>query len=267
MGVPLLAGREFSEADREGSQKVAVVNESFARHFFGAPERAIGHYFTSGSGDVKPDIEIVGVVKDAKHENVRGEIKRTTFTPYLQEKDPGAMSYYIRTAQLPETAESTIRGAMQVLDSKLVLDNFRTMQEQIEETLVAERVIAFLAQSFGLLAALMTAIGLYGVLAYSTAQRTSEIGIRMALGATRASVVRVVLFEVLWLAGIAVAVALPLSLLLGSAVRSQLYGISSSDPLSLIAATLLIVLVALIAASLPAGRAARVNPIVALRYE
>jgi putative ABC transport system permease protein len=267
MGVPLLAGREFSEADREGSQKVAVVNESFASHFFGAPERAIGHYFTSGSGDVKPDIEIVGVVKDAKHENVRGEIKRTTFTPYLQEKDPGAMSYYIRTAQLPETAESTIRGAMQTLDSKLVLDNFRTMQEQIEETLVAERVIAFLAQSFGLLAALMTAIGLYGVLAYSTAQRTSEIGIRMALGATRASVVRVVLFEVLWLAGIAVAVALPLSLLLGSAVRSQLFGISSSDPLSLIAATVLIVLVALIAASLPAGRAARVNPIVALRYE
>ena len=135
------------------------------------------------------------------------------------------------------------------------------MQEQIEKSIRAERVIAFLAQSFGLLAALMTAIGLYGVLAYSTAQRTSEIGIRMALGATRASVVRVVLFEVLWLAGIAVAVALPLSLLLGSAVRSQLFGISSSDPLSLIAATLLIVLVALVAASLPAGRAARVNPI------
>ena len=267
MGVPLLAGREFSEADREGSQKVAVVNESFADHFFGAPERAIGHYFTSGSGDVKPDIEIVGVVKDTKHENVRGGIKRTAFTPYLQEKDPGAMNYYIRTAQLPETAESTIRQAMQTLDSKLVLDNFRTMQDQIEETLVAERVIAFLAQSFGVLAVLMTAIGLYGVLAYSTAQRTPEIGIRMALGATRASVVRVVLFEVLWLAGIAVAIALPLSLLLGSAVRSQLFGISSSDPLSLIAATLLIVLVALIAASLPAGRAARVNPLVALRYE
>jgi predicted permease len=267
MGVPLLAGREFSEADREGSQKVAVVNESFADHFFGAPERAIGHYFTSGSGDVKPDIEIVGVVKDTKHENVRGRIKRTTFTPYLQEKDPGAMNYYIRTAQLPETAESTIRQAMQTLDSKLVLDNFRTMQDQIDETLVAERVIAFLAQSFGVLAVLMTAIGLYGVLAYSTAQRTPEIGIRMALGATRASVVRVVLFEVLWLAGIAVAIALPLSLLLGSAVRSQLFGISSSDPLSLIAATLLIVLVALIAASLPAGRAARVNPLVALRYE
>jgi ABC-type antimicrobial peptide transport system permease subunit len=141
------------------------------------------------------------------------------------------------------------------------------MTEQVEDTLTTERVIAFLAESFGSLAALMAAIGLYGVLAYSTAQRTSEIGIRMALGATRASVVRVVLAEVLWLAGIAVAAALPLSLLLGRAVRSQLFGISSSDPLSLGLATLLIVLVAISAASIPARRAAKVDPIIALRYE
>jgi putative ABC transport system permease protein len=207
------------------------------------------------------------VVKDAKHENVRAEIKPTTFTPYLQEKDPGAMSYYIRTVQSPEAAESTIRQAMQALDAKLVLDSFRTMTEQVEDTLTTERVIAFLAESFGGLAALMAAIGLYGVLAYSTAQRTSEIGIRMALGATRASVVRVVLTEVLWLAGIAVAAALPLSLLLGRAVRSQLFGVSSSDPLSLVMAILLIGLVAISAASLPARRAAKVDPIVALRYE
>jgi ABC-type antimicrobial peptide transport system permease subunit len=177
------------------------------------------------------------------------------------------MSYYIRTGQAPEAAESTIRQAMQTLDAKLVLDSFRTMTEQVEDTLTTERVIAFLAESFGVLAALMAAIGLYGVLAYSTAQRTSEIGIRMALGATRASVVRVVLAEVLWLAGIAVAGALPLSLLLGRTVRSQLFGISSSDPLSLVIATLLIVLVAISAASLPARRAARVDPIIALRYE
>jgi len=267
MGVPLIAGREFTEGDRVGTQKVAIVNETLARRFFGSPDRALGHYFTQGAGDVKPDIEIVGVVKDAKHENVRAEIKPTTFTPYLQEKDPGAMSYYIRTVQPPEAAESTIRQAMQTLDAKLVFDSFRTMTEQVEDTLTTDRVIAFLAESFGGLAALMAAIGLYGVLAYSTAQRTSEIGIRMALGATRASVVRVVLTEVLWLAGIAVAAALPLSLLLGRAVRSQLFGVSSSDPLSLIMATLLIVLVAISAASLPARRAAKVDPIVALRYE
>ena len=113
----------------------------------------------------------------------------------------------------------------------------------------------------------MAAIGLYGVLAYSTAQRTSEIGIRMALGASRASVVRVVLMEVLWLAGIAVVIALPLSLLLGRAVRNQLFGVSSSDPLSLVSATLLIVMVAIASASLPARRAAKVDPIVALRFE
>ncbi len=267
IGVPLLAGREFTEGDREGTHKIAVVNESFARHFFGAPERALGRYFTNGAGTVTPDIEIVGVVGDSKHESVRADIRRTTFTPYLQEKDPGAMSYYIRTAQSPERAESTLRQAMQTLDSKLVLDNFRTMEEQIADNLTTERVIAFLAESFGALAALMAAIGLYGVLAYSTAQRTSEIGIRMALGATRALVVRVVLIEVLWLAGLAVVIALPLSLLLGSAVRSQLFGISGSDPLSLVAATLLILLVVVAAASLPARRAAKVDPIVALRYE
>lgn len=267
MGMPLLVGRELNESDRAGTQKVAVVNESFARHFFGAPERALGHYFANGGGNVKPDIEIVGVVKDAKHSTVRGEVKRTVFTPYLQLADPGAMTYYVRTIQAPEAAESTIRQAMQTLDSRLVLDNFRTMTEQIDDNLTAERVIAFLAESFGALAALMAAIGLYGVLAYSTAQRTSEIGIRMALGATRASVVRVVLVEVLWLAGVAVAIALPASLLLGMAVRSQLFGISSSDPVSLAVATGLIVLVAIAAASLPARRAAKVDPMVALRYE
>jgi putative ABC transport system permease protein len=267
MGMPLLAGRELTDADRAGTQKVAVVNESFARHFFGDSQHALEHYLANGGGTVKPDIEIVGVVKDARHSGVRQEVKRTVFSPYLQEADPGGMTFYIRTLQAPESAESTIRGAMQSLDSKLVLDSFRTMEEQIDDNLTAERVISFLAESFGVLAALMAAIGLYGVLAYSTAQRTSEIGIRMALGASRASVVRVVLVEVLWLTGIAVAVALPASLLLGMAVRSQLFGISSRDPLTLGLATLVIVAVAISSALLPARRAANVDPIVALRYE
>jgi putative ABC transport system permease protein len=267
MGMPLLAGREFSDADRTGTQKVAVVNESFARHYFGDPQHALEHYLSSGAGSVKPDIEIVGVVKDAKHRGVRQDVKRTEFTPYLQVADPGGMTFYVRTWQSPESAEATIRSAMQALDSKLVLDTFRTMEEQIDENLTAERVVALLAASFGILAALMAAIGLYGVLAYSTAQRTSEIGIRMALGASRASVVRVVLVEVLWLTGIAVAVALPASLVLGMAIRSQLFGISSSDPLTLGLATLVVVVVAIAAALLPARRAAQVDPIRALRYE
>ena len=267
MEMPLLAGREFSDADGAGTQKVAVVNESFARHFFGDAQHTLGHYLADGGGNVKPDIEIVGVVRDAKHRGVRAEVKRAVFTPYLQAKDLGAMTFYVRTWQTPGSAEATIRSAMQTLDSKLVLDTFRTMDEQIDDNLTAERVVALLAESFGVLAALMAAIGLYGVLAYSTAQRTSEIGIRMALGASRASVVRVVLVEVLWLTGIAVAVALPASLLLGMAVRSQLFGVSTSDPLTLSLATLLTLIVAIASALLPARRAAKIDPIVALRYE
>ena len=236
-------------------QKVAVVNESFARHYFGEPQRAVGQYFAWGGGTVKPDTEIVGVVKDARHTGVRQEILRTIFTPYLQDNDLRSMTFYVRTWQSPESAEATVRRAMQTLDSKLVLDNFRTMQEQVETNLIADRVIAILASAFGVLAVLMAAVGLYGVLAYSTAQRTREIGIRIALGAGRTSVMRMVLGEVLWLAGISIAVALPASLLLARAARSQLFGISSSDPLTLVVVTVLVATVALASAS--AARPAR----------
>jgi putative ABC transport system permease protein len=267
MGMPLLAGRELTEQDHDGTQKVAVVNESLARHYFGEPQRAVGQYFAWGGGTVKPDTEIVGVAKDARHTGVRQEILRTIFTPYLQDKDLRSMTFYVRTWQSPESVEATLRRAMQTLDSKLVLDNFRTMQEQVEDNLIADRVIAILASAFGVLAVLMAAVGLYGVLAYSTAQRTREIGIRIALGANRTSVMRMVLVEVLWLAGISIAVALPASLLLTHAARSQLFGISSSDPLTLVVVTMLVATVALASALLPARRAARTDPMKALRYE
>jgi putative ABC transport system permease protein len=268
MGMTLLAGRELSDQDREGTQNVAVVNESFARHFFGSAQLALGHYFGNGGGtSVKTDIEIVGVVKDAKHSGVREGILLTTFRPYLQESGDRRMAFYIRTAQPPEAAESTIRSAMQGLDSKLVLDDFRTMQEQIDDNLNTARVVATLASSFAVLAVFMASVGLYGVLAYSTAQRTREIGVRIALGAARGSVMRMVLMEVLWLAGISTAVALPTSLLLTRSIRSQLFGISSSDPLTLGLMTLLVTMVALLSALIPARRAAKVEPMVALRYE
>jgi FtsX-like permease family len=210
------------------------------------------------------------------HNSVFSGLIATTWTqagvqwhnqPELVATELVAMTFYIRTWQSPEAAEATLRRAMQTLDSKLVLDNFRTMQEQIDDNLTSERVIAILASSFGILAVLMAAVGLYGVLAYSTAQRTREIGIRIALGAARASVMRMVLVEVLWLAGISIAFALPASLLLTHATRSQLFGISSSDPLTLVVVTLLVAFVALASALLPARRAAKTDPIVALRYE
>jgi putative ABC transport system permease protein len=267
MGMPLLAGREFTDQDRDAGHKVAVVNESFARHYFGEPQLAVGHYYGKGGGQVPIDTQIIGVVKDAKHTGVRQAITRTAFAPYLQESNPGGMTFYVRTWQGPESAEATIRSAMQNLDSKLVLDTFRTMEEQIDDILTTERVIAILASAFGLLAVLMAAVGLYGVLAYSTAQRTREIGIRIALGAGRSSVMSMVLVEVLWLAGISIAIALPASLLLTRAARNQLFGISSSDPLTLAVVTLLVAAVALVSALLPARRAAKTDPMVALRYE
>jgi predicted permease len=270
LNIPLLAGRELTDQDRSGTQKVALVNESFARHFFSIPQNAIGQYFGAGAGSVPVDTQIVGVVRDAKHTTVRGGIHRTVFTPFSQDQQHlqgQQQTIYVRTWQTPESAQSSIHRAMQTLDSNLVLNNFRTMEEQIDKDLNGERVMAFLASIFGILATLMAAIGIYGVLAYSTAQRTREIGVRIAVGATRAAIVRLVMLEVLWLAGIGIALGLPLSLLFGHAVRSQLFGISKSDPLTLSVVTVLVAAIAFVSAALPARRAAKVDPMVALRYE
>jgi ABC-type antimicrobial peptide transport system permease subunit len=156
---------------------------------------------------------------------------------------------------------------MQQLDSKLALIHLQTMDVQIADNLSVERLVALLAVSFGVLAMLLAAIGLYGVLAYATAQRTREIGIRMALGAQRGTVMGLVLRDVLWLAGISIVATLPVALVLGRLLRSQLYGVSAADPVTLFGGTLLVAAVALLAALLPARRAASVEPMKALRTE
>jgi putative ABC transport system permease protein len=272
MKMPLLAGREIERSDRLGAQKVAVVNESFAHRYFAQPQDALGHYFCSGAGDVTPDIEIVGVVKDASHTTVREEVRPSVFTPYLQDPQLGpvyrfGLTFYVRTWQDPKLEESTIRAAMYSLDSKLVLDAFRTMQEQVDDNLSDERVIAFLATSFGVLATLLSAIGVYSVLAYSTAQRTREIGIRVAMGASRFEVIKVVLFEVARLAAIGFSVGLPICFILARLVRSELFGVSIYDPVTLVFVCSVIAAIALASAALPARRAVKVDPMVALRYE
>jgi len=266
MGIPLLAGRAFTKADVAGAQKVAVVNELFARKYFGSPVNALGHHVQRGRRPVT-DTVIVGVVRDAKHTSLRDEIQPTVYRPFVQGEKPTDLRFYVRTWQTPEATSSAVRAAVQRIDPKLIVDELRTMQRQIDETINTERLIAMLASVFGVLAALLAGIGLYGVLAYSTAQRTREIGIRMALGAQRFTVAKLILREVLLLAAGTVLVTLPLAFLLTRTLREQLFGVSPADPLVYAAGILMIGIVASLAALLPARRAASIEPMQALRTE
>lgn len=266
--VPLLAGRTFTDADNAEGAKVAIVNESFARHYFGNPRNALGHSFGFGAGKVKTNIQIVGIVGNTKHDSVDdAKILRGVFIPYTQSDRPSGVEFYVRTWQAPDAAMAMIRKSMHGLDSKLVLRSLETMGAQINEDLDTQRTVALLAISFGILALLIAAVGLYGVLAYATAQRTREIGLRMALGASRASIARMVLTDVLRLVAISVAVALPAAWLMTHWVRGQLYGVSGHDPLTMAVVVAAVVAIALLAAILPARRAIGVDPMTALRYE
>jgi putative ABC transport system permease protein len=265
--IPLLAGRDFTAADLPGSPPVVIVNDTFARHHFGSAQNAVGKYLVHGNNKGKSNFQIVGVVGDTRHVNIRSEVKETLYRATFQRPNDGFLEFYLRTWQSPEAAKADVRSAMQQLDSKLVVDGLRTMDEQIAQSVSSDQIVATLAVIFGVLATLMAAIGLYGVLAYSTAQRTQEIGIRMALGAGRSAVVRLVLSDVLWLAGISIAITLPISLLLARALRSQLYNVSPTDPLVIGAAVLMVAIVVAAAAMLPARRAASVEPMKALRTE
>jgi predicted permease len=266
MGIRLVAGRYFSPNDTATSQKVAVVNESFAKHYFANPQAALGRHL--GRPD-RPttDAVIVGVVADVKHTSVKAQPLPTCYTLFHQASRPGRLSFYVRTWQSPESTANSIRAAVANIDSKLIVNNVGTLTEQIDENLLAERTIALLAMVFGGLAALLAGIGLYGILAYSTAQRTREIGIRMALGARRGSVVRLILRETLILAGCAVGATIPLALLGARVVRSQLFGVSFADPAVYLAGILAICLVAMLAGFLPARRAASIDPSRALRTD
>jgi predicted permease len=268
LGIPLIAGREFTAADAATAQKVAIVNESLARHFFGSARNALGH--SLGRHD-KVDTVIVGVVKDSRHQSPRDPVTRTVYSSALQVGDgdvsPSGFAFYVRTAQPPDAAMNLIRRTLHATDSKLVVDNLRTMNSQIDDTLTAERVIAQLASSFGVIATLLAAIGLYGVLAYVTAQRTREIGIRMAVGAQPMGVAGLILREVLVLTAVSLVFAVPASIFLSGLLRSQLFNVSNTDAVTYVACIATVTAVALLAAAIPARRAATVDPIKALRFE
>jgi putative ABC transport system permease protein len=266
LGVSLTAGRYFNTGDTATSQKVAIVNESFAKHFFGSDAAALGHH-VSRPRRPATDAMIVGVVRDVKHSSVRDPSSPTDYTLFAQAERPTGLTFYLRTWQDPKAALGELRTAIANIDSKLIVGNVRTMSQEIDEDILPVRVIASLAAAFGVLAALLAGIGLYGILAYSTAQRTREIGIRMALGARRSTVVGLVVREVLVLAGVAVAVTIPVALLATQAIHSQLFGISSDDPGVYGAGILMIAVVAVSAGIIPARRAASVDPARALRTE
>src|SRR5580704_769255 len=264
--TPLLAGRVFTDQDVLGKAKVAVVNLSVAKRYFGSPQNAIGHSLSFGSAG-KFDTQIIGVVGDTKHHSVRDPVRMTAYRAISQSPELNGITYLVRTWQQPTDAETGIRAAMQQIDSKLALSNLQAEEQQIDNSLSSERLIAMLSSSFGVIAVLLAAMGLYGVLAFSTAQRTREIGIRMAMGAQRSAVVKMVLQDVLWICGVSIAVALPLALVLGRLLQAQLYGVHAGDPVTLLGGTLLIASVALLAAMIPARRAASVEPMQALRTE
>jgi putative ABC transport system permease protein len=268
IGQPILAGREFTAADTKGQPNVAVVNLALAKRFFGTPQNAIGRQLAEGAGSNVPyDITIVGVVGDTKHTDLRTKLGPAVYKPFLQQKHPTGLMIYLRTARPPETIEPAIRQTMRQLDSTLVVNDLRTMEAQIDHSTSDERALAFLAIGFASLALVLAAVGLYGVLAYSTEQRTREIGVRLALGSPRSVVVLLIVREMALIACIAAAIALPAVVGLARLFQSELFGVTTFDPLTLFAAVILTVLMLSVAAALPARRAAAVEPMQALRTE
>ena len=276
MQIPLLAGREFTASDGPAAPKVAVVNEQFAKFFFPGGN-ALGRHLAFGAGDVKLDIEIIGVVRNSYHDSLREKISRFIYIPYVQDnrgkpsappRPPPALHYYVRGALNATAFASQIRRAVTDIDSKIPVYGLTTVKSQIAESVYSDRLVAWLTSVFGLLATTLAAIGLYGLVAYTVARRTPEIGIRVALGADARSVLWLIMREVLVLASAGIALGIPLALALGRVIKSQLFGVAGGNFVLFVAGAALALLAAAATAGLlPARRATKVDPMVALRYE
>jgi predicted permease len=266
MGIPLVQGRDFNVKDKLGAPKVAVVNESFARKYF-PNENPLGRRFGLGLSEGPLDTEIVGVVKDGRYDTLRKDNVRIVYVPYQQEPQLGFVCFHVRTAAKPEALMPSLRKQVAEIDPTLALWDLKTMESQVDESLLAERLVAILCACFGGLATILASIGLYGVMAFSVARRTREIGIRMALGAGQHRVLVMVLREVTLLCLIGIAVGVPLCIGLSRFLVSQLYGITPTDKLTIAGASLVMLLVSVLAGLLPARRASTVDPTIALRYE
>lgn len=269
LGLPLLLGRGIGFQDTPASPKVAMVNEAFAEYFFHG-ENPIGRRISFDDDPKKAgEIEIVGLVGDAKYESAREKPLRAVYQPILQAQEQGAYSsnLEIRTDGEPLALAPEVRSAIAQVDDKLPIVGVTSFSKQIEESLRQERLIAQLVSFFGLLALVLACVGLYGVMAHAVARRTNEIGIRMALGAERGDILWMVLRETLLLVLIGVGLGVPVAIAGARLISTQLYGLNAADPVTLVVSTLLLTSIAAVAGYLPARRAARVDPLVALRYE
>jgi predicted permease len=265
LGIPILAGRELTAVDRDGAPKVAVVNEAFAKQF-GLGRDIVGKRFNPWGGE-ELDVEIVGVARDTKYSEVKGKVPPTFFLAVRQMPNIGSLQFYVRTSGDPAALVRRVPGAVAGVDPRLPVEGLETLPQQVRESVVLDRMVSTFSSGYAMLATLLAAVGLYGVLAYTVAQRTREIGVRVALGADGRRVRLMVLRQVGWMlllgSGIGVAAALGL----GRWAGSLLYGLTSYDPVVILTALLTISLVALGAGYLPARRASRVSPMEALRAE
>ena len=266
LGIPLIAGREFTKRDVAGAPLAGMINETAAHAFFGN-QNPLGRHFGFGGRRGIADIEIVGVVKDDKGAGLKEAPPRFVYVPYMQAQSITNMTVYVRTAQNPVQMAGMLRRVVQQTDANLPVFRMKTMDTQVNEFLFAERLIAMLSAVFGCLATLLAAIGLYGVMAYTVARRTREIGIRVALGADRAEVIRLVMQDVALMAVIGIGIGLPAAWGLSQFIRAQLFGLEPHDAATLAAATAVLAAVSLVAGYIPAARATGVDPLVALRHE
>ncbi|MGD8319175.1 MAG: ABC transporter permease [Gemmatimonadota bacterium] len=269
LGMPLLGGREFDDADVVGAPKVAVVNEAFARKFGLDPRQAVGKWISRNrraTGD-ELDIQIVGVVQDAKYNDLKQEVPPIFFTPFRQDTDLGFGNIYVRSSLPPDQILKAIPPVIKSVDPNLPIENLKTLDEQVKENVFVDRMISTLAAAFAALATLLAAVGLYGVLAYTVAQRTREIGLRMALGAGADKVRRMVLKQVTRMLVVGGVLGAGAALLLGRAAQSLLFGLEGNDPWVVASVSVVLAAIALTAGYVPALRASRVDPMQALRYE
>ena len=228
MKIPILEGRDFQRADFKENSRVAIVNRKFAEHFFKGGS-AVGKRIGNGVGPkAKLNIEIIGVVADSLYEGPREGVRRQVFIPHF---GSGSAALYVRTTIPSSAAYSLIRNEVKQQDAAMPVYEMKTLEKQLDETLLTDRLIALLSAGFGFLATVLASVGLYGVMAFVVARRRKELGIRLALGAQPGIVIWMVMREVLLLLSIGLAVGIPAALLLGRYVSSQLYGIDASDPL------------------------------------